>query len=105
VSETNYVSVPSSALGSVMSFSRQCNDCNVTAKKLFHIMTLLSASHVLYQVLHVVFSVRLVQSEMFSSGMITDQIAVFWVVTPRNDVVGYQRFRGPRRLHFRVKTT
>jgi hypothetical protein len=27
------------------------------------------------------------------------QVEVFWVVKPRNDVVGYQRFRGPCRLH------
>jgi len=30
------------------------------------------------------------------------QVAVFWVVTPSSNVVGYQRFEGPRCLHFWV---
>jgi hypothetical protein len=31
------------------------------------------------------------------------QIEVFWVVTPCDIVVGYQRFEGPGCLHFRVE--
>jgi len=29
------------------------------------------------------------------------QVAVFWVVTPCNDVAGYQRFEGPCCLHLK----
>jgi hypothetical protein len=31
------------------------------------------------------------------------QVAVFWVVTPCSDVVGYQRFGGPYCLYFQGK--
>jgi hypothetical protein len=37
------------------------------------------------------------RSEVFTAMKI--QIEAFWVVTPCDDVVGYQHFRGPRCLH------
>jgi len=39
------------------------------------------------------------QTRLQTSTAVKTEVAVFWVVTPCSDVVGYQHFGGPHSLH------